>query len=155
MNGQQKKAMHVLEAALELDHGDTAALFLMGTLYEEEGKIEKALRIFKKLSYLKPVKNEVYTTTWEYVTEEINNWPLLTITLASIFFFIFKNSGRFQKAAFHFNKAKELASGNADLLEKIRKETDGVEKTKGSNIIRRFDMSFEKGTATKEFENAH
>jgi len=126
MNGQQKKAMHVLETALELDHGDKAALFLMGTLYEEEGKIEKALRIFKKLSYLKPVKNEVYYHLGVCYGRDKQ------LALAHYNFGIFfKNSGRFQKAMFHFNKAKELASGNAAFLEKIRKETDGVEKIRG------------------------
>jgi Tfp pilus assembly protein PilF len=42
MNGQQTKAKHVLEKALELDHSDKAALFLMGTLYEEQGNISKS-----------------------------------------------------------------------------------------------------------------
>ncbi len=123
MNGQQKKATHVLETALELDHNDKAALFLMGTLYEEEGKTEKALRIFKKLSYLKPVKNDVYYHLGVCYGRDKQ------LALAHYNFGIFfKNSGRFQKAVFHFSKAKELASGNAALLEKIHKETDGVEK---------------------------
>jgi tetratricopeptide (TPR) repeat protein len=123
MNGQQKKAKHVLETALELDHGDKAALFLMGTLYEEEGKIDKALRIFKKLSYLKPVRNDVYYHLGVCYGRDKQ------LALAHYNFGIFfKNSGRFQKAMFHFNKSKSLASGNAPLLEKIRKETDGVEK---------------------------
>jgi beta-barrel assembly-enhancing protease len=126
MNGQQKKARHVLETALELDHNDKAALFLMGTLYEEEGKIEKGLRIFKKLSYLKPVKNDVYYHLGVCYGRDKQ------LALAHYNFGIFfKNSGRFQKAMFHFNKAKELASGNAALLEKISKETDGVEKLNG------------------------
>lgn len=126
MNGQQKKAMGVLKTALELDHGDKAALLLMGTLYEEQGKTGKALRIFKKLSYLKPVSNNVYYHLGVCYGREKQ------LALAHYNFGIyFKNSGRFQKAMFHFQKAKGLASKNAALLEKIRKETEGVEKIQG------------------------
>jgi predicted Zn-dependent protease len=126
MNGQQKKAMGVLKTALELDHGDKAALLLMGTLYEEQGKTGKALRIFKKLSYLKPVSNNVYYHLGVCYGREKQ------LALAHYNFGIyFKNSGRFQKAMFHFQKAKRLASKNAALLEKIRKETEGVEKIQG------------------------
>jgi len=125
MDGQQKKARGVLKTALELDHGDKAALLLMGTLYEEQGKTEKALRIFKKLSYLKPVRNNVYYHLGVCYGREKQ------LALAHYNFGIyFKNSGRFQKAMFHFDKAKKMASENAALLEKIRKETDGVEKMK-------------------------
>jgi tetratricopeptide (TPR) repeat protein len=121
MDGQQTKAKHVLETALELDHGDKAALFLMGSLYEEQGKIEKALKIFKKLSYLKPVKNEVYYHLGVCYGRDKQ------LALAHYNFGIyFKNSGRFQKAMFHFEKAKDLASGNAALREKIKKETEGA-----------------------------
>lgn len=123
MDGQQKKAMGVLQTALDLDHGDKAALLLMGTLYEEQGKTGKALRIFKKLSYLKPVSNNVYYHLGVCYGREKQ------LTLAHYNFGIyFKNSGRFQKAMFHFDKAKKMASGNSALLEKIRKETEGVEK---------------------------
>jgi len=125
MDGQQKKAMRVLDDALELDHGDKAALFLMGTLYEEQGKTDKALRIFKKLSYLEPVNNNVYYHLGVCYGRE--NQLALAHYNFGIFF---KNSGRFQKAMFHFDKAKSMASGNTALLEKIRKETDGVEKMK-------------------------
>ncbi len=125
MNGEQKKAMHVLETALDLDHGDKAALFLMGTLYEEQGKIAKALKIFKKLSYLKPVKNNVYYHLGVCYGRDKQ------LALAHYNFGIFfKNSGKFQKAMFHFNKAKELAQGNSVLQEKIHKETENVEKIK-------------------------
>ena len=123
MDGQQKKAMGVLETALELDHGDKAALFLMGTLYEEAGKTGKALRIFEKLSYLKPVRNDVYYHLGICYGRE-KDLPLAHYN----FGIFFKNSGRFQKAMFHFEKAKRMASGNTALLEKILKETKGVEK---------------------------
>ena len=113
MDGQQKKARRVLKTALELDHGDKSALFLLGTLYEEQGKIEKALRVFKKLSYLKPVRNNVYYHLGVCYGRDNQ------LALAHYNFGIyFKNSGRFQKAMFHFQKAKKLASGNAALAEK-------------------------------------
>ena len=123
MDGQQKKAMGVLQTALDLDHSDKAALLLMGTLYEEQGKTGKALRIFKKLSYLKPVNNNVYYHLGVCYGREKQ------LAFAHFNFGIyFKNSGQFQKAMFHFQKAKKLASDNKALEEKIRKETEGVEK---------------------------
>ena len=123
MDGQPKKAIQVLETALDLDHGDKASLFLMGTLYEEQNKIEKALRLFEKLSYLKPVKNEVYYHLGICYGRE-NNLPLAHYN----FGIFFKNTGRFQKAMFHFEKAKHMASGNKALQEKILKETQHLEK---------------------------
>ncbi len=123
MDGQQKKAMRVLQTALDLDHGDKAALILMGTLYEEQGKTGKALRIFKKLSYLKPVNNNVYYHLGICYGREKQ------LALAHYNFGIFfKNTGRFQKAMFHFKKAKRMAPENTALLEKILKETKGVQK---------------------------
>ena len=123
MDGRPKKAMGVLQTALDLNHGDKAALLLMGTLYEEQGKTGRALRIFKKLSYLKPVNNNVYYHLGVCYGREKQLAPA-----HYNFGIYFKNSGRFKKAMFHFQKARGLASGNAALLEKIRKETEGVEK---------------------------
>ena len=125
MNGQQQKARHVIEAALELDHSDKAALLLMGTIYQEEGKIGKALPIFEKLSYLPPVKNDVYYHLG--VCYGRNNQLALAHYNFGIYF---KNMGQFQKAMFHFNKAKEIGAGNTALKEKIHKETENVEKMK-------------------------
>ncbi len=125
MDGQQKKAKRVLETALDLDHGDKASLFLMGSIYEEAGDIKKALRIFKKLSYLKPVRNDVYYHLG--VCYGRDNQLALAHYNFGVFF---KNSGKFQKAMFHLRKSKDLASNNAVLQEKIRKETESVEKMK-------------------------
>ncbi|MBW2708434.1 MAG: M48 family metalloprotease [Deltaproteobacteria bacterium] len=123
MDGQQKKAVRVLKTALELDHGNKATLLVLGVLYEEQGKTKKALRIFKKLSYLNPVKNGVYYHLGVCYGREKQ------LALAHYNFGVyFKKLGRFQKAMFHFRKAKKLASENAALLEKIRKETEGVQK---------------------------
>ena len=122
MNGERQKARHVIEAALELDHSDKAALLLMGTIYEEEGKMGKALRIFEKLSYLPPVKNDVYYHLGVCYGRDKQ------LALAHYNFGVyFKNMGQFKKAMFHFNKAKELAAENPTLREKIHKETENVE----------------------------
>jgi predicted Zn-dependent protease len=125
MNGEQQKARHVIETALDLNHSDKAALLLMGTIYQEEGKMGNALRIFEKLSYLPPVKNDVYYHLGVCYGRDKQ------LALAHFNFGIyFKNMGQFKKAMFHFNKAKEIAAGNTTLMEKIHKETEDVEKMK-------------------------
>jgi beta-barrel assembly-enhancing protease len=126
MNGQDKEAEAVLEKVLKLDHGDKAALFLLGITYESAGRNREALRLFEKLSYLPPVRSDVfYHLGLLYGREK-------QLALAHYNFGVyFKRLGQPQKAQFHFKKAKELAGGDPALQKKIHKEMEdsGREKT--------------------------
>jgi len=120
MNGQDKEAEALLEKVLRLDHGDKAALFLLGITYEGAGRNREALRLFEKLSYLPPVRGDVfYHLGLLYGREK-------QLALAHYNFGLyFKRMGQPQKAQFHFKKAKELAGGDPALQKKIQKETEG------------------------------
>jgi len=120
MNGQDKEAETLLEKVLRLDHGDKAALFLLGITYEGAGRNREALRLLEKLSYLPPVRSDVfYHLGLLYGREK-------QLALAHYNFGLyFKRMGQPQKAQFHFKKAKELAGGDPALQKKIQKETEG------------------------------
>jgi len=122
MNGQDKEAEALLEKVLRLDHGDKAALFLLGITYESAGRNRDALRFFEKLSYLPPVRNDVfYHLGLLYGREK-------RLALAHYNFGLyFKGQGQPQKAGFHFKKAKELAAGDPVLQKKIQKEMEILE----------------------------
>jgi predicted Zn-dependent protease len=120
MNGQDKEAEAMLEKVLRLDYGDKAALFLLGITYESADRNREALRLFEKLSYLPPVRNDVfYHLGMLYGREK---------QLAQAHYYFgryFKTLGQFQKAQFHFKKAKELARNDPALQKKIQKESEG------------------------------
>ncbi len=127
MNGQEKEATALLEKVLDLDHGDKAALYLLGITYESSGHEREALRLFEKLSYLPPVRNDVYYHLGLLYGREKR------LALAHYNFGrYFKRLGQVQKAQFHFQKAKELAGSDPALQKKIREETEGPEMKRGS-----------------------
>jgi len=120
LNGQENEARTVLKKVLSLDHGDKAALFLLGIAYEGSGQNREALRLFEKLSYLPPVRTDVYYHLGLLYGREKQ------LALAHYNFGrYFKTLGQVQKAQFHFKKARELAGKDPVLLKKIQKEMDG------------------------------
>jgi len=121
MNGQDKEAEAALEKVLRLDYGDKAALYLLGITYEGANRNSEALRLFEKLSYLPPVRNDVYYHLGLLYGKEKR------LALAHYNFGrYFKTLGQFQKAQFHFRKAKELASSDPALQQRLQKEMDGL-----------------------------
>jgi len=121
MNGQDKEAETVLEKVLRLDYGDKAALFLLGITYEGANRNSEALRLFEKLSYLPPVRNDVYYHLGLLYGREKR------LALAHYNFgFYFKRLGQPQKAQFHFRKAKELASSDPALQQRLQREMEGL-----------------------------
>jgi predicted Zn-dependent protease len=123
MNGQDKEAEALLEKVLKLDHGDKAALFLLGITYEGAGRNREALRLFEKLSYLPPVRNDVFYHLGLLYGRENR------LALAHYNFGVyFKNVGEFNKAQFHLKKARDLAGGDPSLQRKIQKETEFFER---------------------------
>jgi len=120
MSGQDQAAEEVLKKVLSLDHSDKAALFLLGITYESAGNNGEALRLFTKLSYLPPVRNDVYYHLGLlYGREKKLGWAHYNFGV------YFMASGQPQKARFHFMKAKELAQGDPALQRKIQKELEG------------------------------
>jgi predicted Zn-dependent protease len=123
MNGQDKEAEALLEKVLILDHGDKAALFLLGITYEGAGRNREALRLLEKLSYLPPVRNDVFYHLGLLYGRENR------LALAHYNFGVyFKNVGEFHKAQFHLKKARDLPGGDPSLQRKIQKETEFLER---------------------------
>jgi len=127
LNGQENEAEAMLKRVLTLDHSDKAALFLLGITYESAGRSQEALRLFEKLSYLPPVRNDVY-----YHLGLLYGRENRLATAHYNFGRYFKTSGQFEKAQFHFGKAKELARSDPALLKKIQTETEGSGGKQGS-----------------------
>lgn len=123
MNGQDKEAEALLEKVLKLEHGDKAALFLLGVTYENAGRDRDALALFEKLSYLPPVRNDIYYHLGLLYGREKR------LGLAHYNFGLyFKGLGQLQKAGFHFRKAKDLGGGDPVLQKKIQKEMEELER---------------------------
>jgi len=119
MKGQDKEAEALLEKVLKLDHGDKAALFLLGITYESADRNREAVALFEKLSYLPPVRTDVYYHLGLLYGREKR------LALAHFNFGLyFKKMGQLQKAGFHLKKAKDLAGGDPVLQKKIQKEMD-------------------------------
>ncbi len=118
MSGKDREAETLLKKILSLNHGDKAALYLLGITYESAGDNREALRLFEKLSYLPPVRNDVYYHLGLLYGREKQ------LALAHYNFGrYFKLLGQPQKARFHFQKAKELLRNNPSLQRKIEEET--------------------------------
>jgi len=120
MNGQDREAVSLLTKALDLNRADKSTLFLLGLSYENLAQYEKAIRIFKRLAFFKPVKNEVYYHLG------ISYGRLNRLALAHYNLGIYsKKLGKIQDAKFHFQKANDLSHDNPTLRRKIREAMEG------------------------------
>ena len=116
LNGQDKEAINVLEKALELNEKDKSTLFLLAASYLNAEEYSKASDIYEKLTFMEPVKDEVYYNLGvAYGRQD-------SLDFAHYNFGIYyKKLNRMEEARFHFQKAKDLAGNNPDLQEKIKK----------------------------------
>ncbi|MEJ2586728.1 MAG: M48 family metalloprotease [Deltaproteobacteria bacterium] len=122
LDGQDQKALHELKKALAIDGSDRDTMFLLATVYESMGQNPAALKIFERLSYLKPVRHDVYYHLGLCYGRENR------LALAHYNFGVyFEKLGQFQKAMFHLEKAKELAGKYPSLKPKILKKLKELE----------------------------
>lgn len=123
--GLDKEAVAILERSFRADTQDKASLSLLGKSYQNIEEHSKAIRIFERLLLLKPVKDETYYNLGVSYGRENR------LALAHYNFGIyFKRLGERNKAMFHFNKAEELAKGDAVLARKIRDESEELRKSR-------------------------
>jgi len=114
MAGQDREAIPFLEKAFDRDGQGRSTIFLLALSYENLEKYERAIQLFKKLTYLKPVDNEVYYHLG------LSYGRQNRLALAHYNFGIyFKNLRKMQKASFHFQKADSLSGNNPALKKKI------------------------------------
>lgn len=118
LKGQDNKAIAVLEKSLEIDDKDRSALFLLAFSYQNLEKYGEAIRLYERLTLMKPVRNEVYYNLGVSYGRENR------LALAHYNFGIyFKRLGRTEKAKFHFEKASALSKNDPALKSRIHKAT--------------------------------
>lgn len=115
MSGQDRKAISVLEQALNLDEGNRRVTYLLGLSNEQLGRYDTAIALFKRLAAFGKTRNEVYYRLGICYGNK-NQLALAHYN----FGLYFKNLRQIQKARFHFHKAEGLSSGNVRLKKKIR-----------------------------------
>jgi len=121
MEGRDREAIAALKKALTLNDEDSVTLFTLALSYEDLEKYDKAISILRRLASFKPTNKQVYYHLG------LSYGRQNRLALAHYYFGrYFKASGEFQKARFHFRKAKELAQGDTHLIEKIRKASKGL-----------------------------
>jgi predicted Zn-dependent protease len=114
LEGKPGEAITVLKKALEVNGDDPDALFALALSYEDLEKYDQAIEILRRLAAFSPTKKEVYYHLG------ISYGRLSRLARAHFYFGrYFMATGEWQKAEFHFNKAKELAQGDPALLRKI------------------------------------
>ncbi len=121
MAGQDREAIPFLEKAFDRDGQGRSTIFLLALSYENLEKYERAIQLLKKLTYLKPVDNEVYYHLG------LSYGRQNRLALAHYNFGIyFSNLRQIQKASFHFQKADSLSGNNPALKKKIHDAIKGL-----------------------------
>lgn len=121
MQGRDERAIRVLEKALKLDERDRTTLFLLAVSYQNLEDYRKSVVFLERLASMKPVRDEVYYHLGMGYGREGK------LALAHYNFGVyFKRSGVLDKAAFHFQKAQELAGSDHLLQNKIQTEVEGL-----------------------------
>lgn len=114
MNGQDGEAIEVLDRAVDIRRQDKGALYLLGESYENLERYREAIKIFERLSYLEPVRDEVF-----------HHLGMCYGRLGSLarahynFGIYFKRRGEAEEARFHFQKAKDLSADDPALRGRI------------------------------------
>jgi predicted Zn-dependent protease len=121
MNGNNRKAIEVLQEALKLDGGDKDALFRMGVAYEQMEAYSDAIPFFERLASTPPVTPEIYHHLG------ICYGRLGKLGQAHYNFGVyFKQMGQPNEAKFHFEKAAAQAGNDPALQRKIQEASKGL-----------------------------
>lgn len=125
LNGQTSDAINTFEKALEINKKDKSILYLLAGSYQEAEAYAKAVEIYERLTFLDPVKDDVFYNLGLSLGRQGN------LGLAHYNFGIyFKRIDDMDNANFHFKKADELAANDQALKDKIKKEMDDLKKGK-------------------------
>jgi tetratricopeptide (TPR) repeat protein len=125
LQGKDKEAINTLRKALELNDKDKSTLFMLASSYQNSEEYIKASEIYEKLTFMEPVKNDVYYNLGITYGRQDN------LGLAHYNFGIYyKKTNRIQEARFHFEKAREYSGDNPKLQEKIKKAMEDTREKK-------------------------
>jgi len=114
--GKDREAVMVLKKALTLENENTASLFTLALSYENLEDYQEAIELLRRLASLNPSRNEIYYHLGISYGRQ-NRLALAHYNFGRYF----KALGELQKARFHFQKARELAQNDTDLLKKIHR----------------------------------
>jgi beta-barrel assembly-enhancing protease len=114
LQGQDRKAIDVVERVLRTDERNKAALYLTGMSYQNMEEYSKATVFYERLVSLRPVKDEVfYNLGVCYGRQE-------KLALAHYHTGLyFQRTFDFQKARYHFLKAEQLAGNDQALKNRL------------------------------------
>jgi len=128
MKGQAQEAINSFEKALQINSKDKSTLYLLAMSYQETEEYSKAIDIYNRLSYMDPVKDDVFYNLGLSLGRQGN------LGLAHYNFGLYyKRLGDTETADFHFKKAGELAANDQELQDKIKKEMEDMKKDKGKD----------------------
>jgi predicted Zn-dependent protease len=114
LQGQDRKAIEVVERVLTTDERNKAALYLTGMSYQNLEDYSKASVFYERLVTMRPVKDEVfYNLGVCYGRQEKLALAHYNTGL------YFQRTFNFQKARYHFIKADQLAGNDQGLRNRI------------------------------------
>ncbi|MBN2062908.1 MAG: M48 family metalloprotease [Deltaproteobacteria bacterium] len=112
--GKDLRAIEIFDRALGIERNDKSSLYMQALSFQNIGEYPKSIQILERLSFLKPVKNDVFYNLG------ISYGRYGQLDLAHYNFGIFfQRESEKEKAKFHFDKAVELSKGNPSLLKRI------------------------------------
>lgn len=123
MKGQNNEAISTFEKALAIDNKDKSTLYLLAMSYQDIEEYSKAVEIYDRLSFMEPVKNDIFYNLGLCFGRQNNLGPA-----HYNFGKYFKRIGDRETADFHFRKAEELAGSDLALQDKIKKEMEDMKK---------------------------
>lgn len=125
MNGENARAVSLLEEAVREDDKDRGALYNLAMAYENMERYDKAIVFFEKLTYLpSPRPEAIYHLGLCY--GRVNR-----LGPAHYYFALYnKGVGDLQKAQFHLKKAEDLARGDPALAAKVKALKAGLDPKK-------------------------
>ena len=114
LQGQDRKAIELVERVLRTDERNKSALYLTGMSYQNMEDYSKATVFYERLVSMRPIKDEVfYNLGVCYGRQE--KLALAHYNTGLYFLRAFD----FQKARYHFLKAEELAGNDQGLKNRI------------------------------------
>jgi predicted Zn-dependent protease len=121
LKGQDGEAVAALEKALNLDDQDKGSLFLLAKSHQALEEYRKAIRLYKRLTFMEPVNDDVFHNLGVCYGREDRLAPA-----HYNFGLYFKRLGRVDKALFHFNRANDFSKNDPAMTGLIRKAMEDL-----------------------------
>jgi predicted Zn-dependent protease len=123
LQGQDRKAIEVVERVLRKDERNKTALYLTGISYQNLEDFSKATVFYERLVSMRPVKDEVYYNLGVcYGRQEKLALAHYNTGL------YFQRTFDYHKARFHFLKAEQLAGNDQGLKNRIHEAMQALPK---------------------------